>query len=88
MDKEFKDLNNDELYKLIGNNVAKFRKRANMSQLELSLEMGNKSTSVVASAEIYKNNRKFNITQLHKISKILNVNYSSLFNHKNDIING
>ena len=88
MDKEFKDLNNDELYKLIGNNVAKFRKRANMSQLELSLEMGNKSTSLVASAEIYKNNRKFNITQLHKISKILNVNYSSLFNHKNDIING
>ena len=72
MDKEFKDLNNDELYKLIGNNVAKFRKRANMSQLELSLEMGNKSTSLVASAEIYKNNRKFNITQLHKISKILN----------------
>lgn len=55
MDKEFKDLNNDELYKLIGNNVAKFRKRANMSQLELSLEMGNKSTSLVASAEIYKN---------------------------------
>ena len=73
MDKEFKDLNNDELYKLIGNNVAKFRKRANMSQLELSLEMGNKSTSLVASAEIYKNNRKFNITQLHKISKILNI---------------
>ena len=71
MDKEFKDLNNDELYKLIRNNVAKFRKRANMSQLELSLEMGNKSTSLVASAEIYKNNRKFNITQLHKISKIL-----------------
>jgi ribosome-binding protein aMBF1 (putative translation factor) len=59
MDKEFKDLNNDELYKLIGNNVAKFRKRANMSQLELSLEMGNKSTSLVASAEIYKKYQKF-----------------------------
>ena len=64
MDKEFKDLNNDELYKLIGNNVAKFRKRANMSQLELSLEMGNKSTSLVASAEIYKNNRNKVVKQV------------------------
>ena len=84
MDKEFKDLNNDELYKLIRNNVAKFRKRANMSQLELSLEMGNKSTSLVASAEIYKNNRKFNITQLHKISKILNIEFCEFFKIQKD----
>ena len=84
MDKEFKDLNNDELYKLIRNNVAKFRKRANMSQLELSLEMGNKSTSLVASAEIYKNNRKFNITQLHKISKILKIKFCEFFKIQKD----
>ena len=84
MDKEFKGLNNDELYKLIGNNVAKFRKRANMSQLELSLEMGNKSTSLVASAEIYKNNRKFNITQLHKISNILNIEFCEFFKIQKD----
>ena len=84
MDKEFKDLNNDELYKLIGNNVAKCRKRATMRQLELSLEMGNKSTSLVASAEIYKNNRKFNITQLHKISKILNIEFCEFFKIQKD----
>lgn len=79
MNKKFDDLSTEELYKLIGKNVAKFRKKANMSQLELSLEMGNKSTSLVSSAEIYKNNRKFNIAQLHKISKILNVNLCKFF---------
>lgn len=84
MNKNFDDLSEEELYRLIGKNVAKFRKRANMSQLELSLEMGNKSTSLVSSAEIYKNNRKFNIVQLHKISKILNIEFSEFFKIQKD----
>ena len=84
MNKKFDDLSTEEIYKLIGKNVAEFRKRANMSQLELSLEMGNKSTSLVASAEIYKNNRKFNITQLHKISKILNIEFCEFFKIQKD----
>ena len=71
--KELNSLSTDELYILIGKNVARLRKKANMSQLELSLEMGNKSTSLISSAELYKNKRKFNIAQLQKIAKILNV---------------
>lgn len=79
MDKNFNELSTDELYILIGKNVARLRKEANLSQLDLSLEMGNKSTSLVSSAEIYKNKRKFNIAQLHKIANILNVDICEFF---------
>jgi len=79
MVKNFNELTTDELYILIGKNVAQLRKKANLSQLELSLEMGNKSTSLVSSAEIYKNKRKFNIAQLHKIANILNIDFCDFF---------
>lgn len=79
MSKEINELSTDELYLLIGSNVAKFRKEANLSQLALSLEMGNKSTSLVSSAELYTKQRKFNIAQLQKIAKILNVDIIDFF---------
>lgn len=79
MNKNINNLSTDELYILIGKNVARLRKEANMSQLDLSLEMGNKSTSLISSAELYNNKRKFNIAQLHKIAKILNVDICEFF---------
>jgi transcriptional regulator with XRE-family HTH domain len=79
MPKNLNLLSTDELYILIGKNVARLRKKANMSQLELSLEMGNKSTSLISSAELYKNKRKFNIAQLQKIAKILDVEIKDFF---------
>ncbi len=79
MSKNLNLLSTDELYILIGKNVARLRKKANMSQLELSLEMGNKSTSLISSAELYKNKRKFNIAQLQKIAKILDVEIKDFF---------
>lgn len=79
MNKNLNELTTDALYILIGKNVAKHRNKANMSQLELSLEMGNKSTSLISSAELYKNKRKFNIAQLYKIAKILNVDINEFF---------
>lgn len=73
------DLSTDELYTLIGRNVAKYRKEAKLSQLDLSLEMGHSSTSLVSSAELYRNKRKFNISQLHTIAKILNIDICDFF---------
>ena len=81
MSKNLNLLSTDELYILIGKNVARLRKKANISQLELSLEMGNKSTSLISSAELYKNKRKFNIAQLQKIAKILNVDIKDFFEY-------
>lgn len=37
MNKKINDLSTDELYILIGKNVARLRSEANLSQLELSL---------------------------------------------------
>lgn len=79
MSKKINDLSEDELYILIGKNVAKLRKEKNYSQLALSMEMGNKSPSLISSAEIYTNKRHFNIFQLQKIAKVLDVDICSFF---------
>ena len=71
-----KNLTPDELYKIIGQNVAKYRKEKGLSQLDLSLAMGYKSVSVVSGAEIYSNGKHFNLDHLLKISKILNIEIS------------
>lgn len=79
MNKKINNLSTEELYILIGKNVARLRNEVNLSQLELSLEMGNKSPSLVSAAELYANKRKFNIAQLHKIAKILDIDISEFF---------
>lgn len=71
------------LYKTIGKNVKKFRTQKGLTQLELSLEMGYKSVSLVSAAELYTNNKHFNIEHLQKISKILNVPIARFFEQNN-----
>lgn len=66
-------------HKQIGKNVAKYRKEKGMSQLELSLSLGHKSVSIVASAERFYKNKHFNIEHLLKISDILDVDISKFF---------
>jgi transcriptional regulator with XRE-family HTH domain len=68
-----------ELHTIIGKNVAKYRKAKGLSQLELSLEMGYKSVSVVSGAEVYYNKIHFNIEHLLKISQILDVEMCEFF---------
>ena len=70
----------EELYKIIGQNVAKYRKEKGLSQLDLSLAMGYKSVSVVSGAEIYYNGKHFNLEHLLKISQILNIEISEFLN--------
>ena len=71
-----KNLTPEKLYKIVGQNVAKFRKQKGLSQLDLSLAMGYKSVSVVSGAEIYYNGKHFNLEHLLKISQILNIEIS------------
>ncbi|MCG3671871.1 helix-turn-helix domain-containing protein [Aliarcobacter butzleri] len=75
------NLTPEELYKLIGRNVAKFRKQRKLSQLELSLRMGYKSVSVVSGAEICYNRKHFNLEHLLKISQILDVEIAEFLKH-------
>ena len=66
----------EELYKIIGQNVAKFRKQKGLSQLDLSLAMGYKSVSVISGAEIYYNGKHFNLEHLLLISQVLDIEIS------------
>lgn len=70
----------EQLYTVIGKNVAKYRKDKGLSQLDLSLKMGYKSVSVVSGSEICYKNKHFNLEQLLKISQILDVELCDFFN--------
>ena len=72
-------LSREEFYKLIGRNVAKFRKEKGLSQMKLSLEMGYESVSVVSSAEVYYRGKHFNLGNLHQIAQILEVDFCDFF---------
>ncbi len=64
---------------LISINVIKIRKEKGFSQLKLATEMGYSSASYIGRMEIRKNNEHFNLIQLFKISKILEVPISKFF---------
>jgi transcriptional regulator with XRE-family HTH domain len=73
-----KKITTEEFYKKIGINVARCRKEAGLSQLELSLQMGYKSISIVSSAEIYYKGKHFNLDHLLRISQILDIEICQL----------
>lgn len=66
------------LHKQIGENVKRVREQKKFSQKSLSLEIGQESTTVISQAELGKN-KHFNIEQLYKISKVLDVDICEFF---------
>jgi len=68
----------DEIHKKIGLNVAKYRKEAGLSQLDLSLKLGHKSVSILASGERFYNGKHFNINHLFQIADILEIEVCDL----------
>ena len=73
-----KELNLEEIHKKIGLNVAKYRKEKELSQLDLSLKLGHKSVSIVASAERFYKGKHFNINHLFQIAHILDIEVCEL----------
>ena len=72
------ELNLEEIHKKIGLNVAKYRKEKGLSQLDLSLKLGHKSVSIVASAERYYKGKYFNINHIFQIANILEIDICKL----------
>jgi len=66
------------MYKIVGQNVKKYREEKAFSQLQLSYAMGYKSVSLVSAAELAQNSKHFNLEHLYKISKILDIELSLL----------
>lgn len=73
----------EEKHKKIGENVARLRKSRGLSQLDLSLKLGHKSVSIVASAERCYRGSHFNIEHLLKIAEILEVDICEFFIFEN-----
>lgn len=69
----------EEIHKIVGKNVKKYRGLRGLTQLDLSYEMGNKSVSLVSACEPCSNGKHFNIEHLYKISKILDVPIGNFF---------
>ncbi len=65
-------------YKKIGSNVKEARKEKNFTQMELALSLEHNSVGHIAKAELYKYGKHFNLEQLYKISKVLDIKLSEL----------
>lgn len=78
----FPDIDKSKLenfYKLIGKNVKRIRQEKGLSQLELAIMIGQKSTSYYSNCENYKNKEHFNLEHLFLISNTLNVDLYEFF---------
>ncbi len=58
---------------MIGSNVKRIRKEKKITQMELALAIGHNSVGHIAKAELCKYDKHFNLEQLYKISKVLDV---------------
>ena len=74
--KEILDLYND-----ISQKVKELRETKNMTQLDLSLEMGYKSVSLISSAELCNDGKHFNIEYLYRIAKVLDEDIGYFLNN-------
>jgi len=71
-------------YKNIGINVKKYRIEKNVSQLELAISIGHKSTSFLSNCENYKNKEHFNLEHLYLIADVLDVDICNLIKSEVD----
>jgi transcriptional regulator with XRE-family HTH domain len=79
MIKEELDIYTDEMFTTISNNVRKYRKLKNYSQLQLALDIGLTGNAFLSRAEKRATNTHFNIEHLLKIAKILEIDICNFF---------
>jgi transcriptional regulator with XRE-family HTH domain len=69
----------EEFLHIISSNVKKIRIEKDISQFDLALTIGQKGSGFYACAENCKNGKRFNLIQLYKIAKALDVPITSFF---------
>ena len=86
LEEEFNQLDINSLEKYenkmldkVSSNVVKYRKKKGYSQSQLSKAIGYKSAAYLGKAELRKDNHHFNIKQIAKISKVLEIDINSFF---------
>ena len=69
----------DEFFQIISHNVKAIRNSKGLSQLEVALSIGQKSSGFYANAENYSHDKHFNLNHLLRLSKLLDVPITSFF---------
>lgn len=81
MQNEFSNCTKEEIqtfYTKVSKNIKELRKKRNISQLEISLEIGIKSVAFYCNCENNKNGKHFNLEHLYKIAKFLDIKMCDL----------
>jgi putative transcriptional regulator len=68
-----------KFHSLIAKNVKRLRQEKEISQLDLALTIGHKSTSTIGKIEAGLENKHYNVEQLYKISVALQVDVCEFF---------
>ncbi len=68
----------NEFYRTISFNVKKIRKEKKITQTDLALSIGHKSVSTIGKIEAGLEGKHYNLEQLYKISKVLDINIKDL----------
>lgn len=76
---EFKEKDIKIFHQTIANNIKKIRKEKRITQLDLALTIGHKSMSTIGKIEAGLENKHYNVEQLYKIAKILDVDICEFF---------
>lgn len=69
----------EEFYKTISYKIKKIRKEKKITQTDLALSIGHKSVSTIGKIEAGLEGKHYNLEQLYKISKVLDINIKDLF---------
>lgn len=69
----------EEFFRLVSYNVKKIRIERKISQLEVALSIGQKSSGFYANTENYSHGKHFNLLHLFKLSKLFDVPISTFF---------
>ena len=64
----------------ISNNIKRMRQEKGISQLEVALSIGQKSSGFYANAENNAHDKHFNLIHLYKIAKLFEVDVCAFFN--------
>lgn len=69
----------EEFFRTISYNVKRIRNTRGISQLEVALSIGQKSSGFYANTENFKHGKHFNLLHLFKLSKLFDVDISEFF---------
>ncbi len=69
----------NEFFNNISDNVKRIRQDKNLSQLEVALSIGQKSSGFYANAENYSHGKHFNLVHLFKIAKLFQCDIKDFF---------